>query len=343
MASCLIHLISSGDTGRFVDNQNNDYITRLDSDLFVPVGSRLACIEASYQCNHEQDEREAKMDVIDWLVEHPPKAGVKRRRKVGVKRQRRRKPILSDDPNSPPTPIPIPVSTSKWGSKKTFTLGRKIDLPNAETLCASLNYNIGKIIPRLKRVKIFTFDRSQNAIFVTFPKKPFHFTLILHSRLLTLVGMEPESHSVDFTILGATKPANFFLYSYKDDIKGEMVTEKRYFIESLKEKLKSVESVHSYFLLPPKLSSQHDLYLYTDIVEDSLISNSRAPLLRIIPLIPTTRRVTQNFGSSLQFVKLRSTRIREIRIWMTDMWGIPIKFTSYSRLTLVVEPPPRSS
>ena len=329
MASSLIHLISSGDTGRFVNNEPNDYITRLDSDLFVPIGSELACIEVSYQCTHEQDEREAKMEVIDWMVEHPK-----------AKPKPKPKPKLGLAPDPPPTPIPIPVSTSKWGLKKSFTLGR-VDLPNAEALCASLNYNIGKIFPRLKRTRIFTFDRTQNVIQVTFPKKPYRFTLILESRLLELVGMEPESHTVDRTIIGATKPADFFLYTY-EDIKGEMVTEKRYFVDSLKEKLTSKESVHSYFLLPPKLSSQHSIYLYTDIVEDSLISNSRAPLLRIIPLLPTTRRVTQNFGTSLQFVKLRSTRIREIRIWMTDMWGIPIKFSSYSRLTLVVKPPHRS-
>ena len=69
MASFLIHLVSNGDSGRFVLNEPDDYTTRLDTDIFVPVGSRCAVMEANYQCTHEQDEKEAKIDVIDWLPE----------------------------------------------------------------------------------------------------------------------------------------------------------------------------------------------------------------------------------------------------------------------------------
>ena len=233
------------------------------------------------------------------------------------------------------------MSKSKWGRKKSFSLGR-LELPNAEALCSSLNVHIAKALPRLKksRFKIFNFDRLQNVITVSFPTLPYLFSLKLNGKLLELVGMEKTSKPVDYTILGQSKPQDFYLYTFKN-IKGETVTEKRYFVDGLKKKLVSKEQIHSYFLYPPKLASQHSIYLYCSIVEDSLISNSRAPLLRIIPLLPTTRRVTQNFGTSLQFVKLRTSRIREIRIWMADMYGIPLTFNSYTRLTLIVEPPPR--
>ena len=335
MASFLIHLISSADSGRFSSNEPGDYITRLDTDIFVPVGSKMACQELNFQCTHEQNEKEAKIEVIDWLYEHkPPKP--KR-----VKLSKTSDPPVKPTPPPPTTSSPIPtiVSKSKFGLKTEVSLGSSIDLPNGEALCASLNYHIAKALPRMKksRFKIFSFDRAQNTVYVSFPPLPYFYTLNLHSKTLELCGMEERAKKSDYTLIGQSKPADHYFITR--DIKGQKVREKRYFIDSLKKELESKEEIHSYFLLPPKLSSQHSIYLYCDCIEDQIVSNSRAPLLRIVPLVPTTRRVTQNFGSSLQFVPLRTTTLRQLRIWMRDMWGNPIPFNSYTRLTLIIQPP----
>ena len=147
--------------------------------------------------------------------------------------------------------------------------------------------------------------------------------------------MIKKSTPKEFYIIGQSKSSYFFEY-----LKGTTV-EKRKFDKSIAAiQLVSHESSTNFFLFPPKLQSTTTALLaYADIVGLQYFANTQIPLLRVFQADPTNRRITINFGSSLQFVPLRQHRLQQITLYLRNLYGAELKLTSYTRATLAVRSP----
>lgn len=209
------------------------------------------------------------------------------------------------------------------------------DLPNPQALADQLNFHIGKLVSRLRDNKIFAFDSNTGRITFKFGDKPLFYTLRLSKSLMVMIGqLEPSNTEKPgaFCIIGADKPAGKYRYEG-----GE-----RQFAPSCSERWASVETHGNYFEFSPHLSVYTELSLYSDLIAPQPVNNDNFPLMRVFPLPTTPGRKVITFGSSLQLIKLKSTRISEFTIYIRDLFGGEARLRDYTRVTLIIRPPDRS-
>ena len=224
-------------------------------------------------------------------------------------------------------------TTKKYGKKTTETIDR-VDIADGSSLANLLNYHIYKAVPsaRTRKDRVFSFDKEKNVIWVIFPSEYFY-SIKFHGGLLSLVGwVDHKAKETEYAILGKTKKDDYYIWKDKS---------KRYFNDDCRGLWTSAESHCNYFQYSPSLADISSLFVYSNICADVFVASSHAPLLRIVPLpkIPTTRRVTLSFGSSLQRIPIRFESIQEIEILIRDINGEKVELGGYTRVCLLIEPP----
>ena len=229
--------------------------------------------------------------------------------------------------------------TKLWGklSSKKFV---NLDLPNGYALANILNYEVYRSVPnaRIRRDRPFKFDAERNRIWVEFPipKDRYWYSIQLKGALVSLIGLEKKHASKrEFVILGRDKPQKEYTFS-----DGSV----RQFAPEVAARWESSEEGVNYMKFSPQIAGLASIFVYTSICADVNIANTRGPLLRCIPLPskPTTSRVTASFGNSLIHVPIKSEVIDEIQVALVDISGQKIDFSSYTRLVLLITPPPKS-
>ena len=221
------------------------------------------------------------------------------------------------------------------GFGKIFTIELpKLELPAASFLCFNLNKIIYEHVPRMKNnpSKLFYYNKTKNRIYVSFEKYCF-LTLKLHGELLTMLGaLAVHGTPRQYSVVGPTKPDLEFT-----DRAGNI----RHFAPNCRGKWQSEMDGTSWFLFPPDLAVTDLLCLYSNLVEDQAINGSKASLLRFIAIdkVPDGERTTISYGSSLQYIKLKTNVLDEIHFEILDSIGRKVDLRSYSRICLHVKTP----
>lgn len=70
----------------------------------------------------------------------------------------------------------------------------------------------------------------------------------------------------------------------------------------------------------------HSMFIYTDIVRETLVGNIYAPLLRNVNVVPKNDTYVQRSFDHIHYMKLNSNRINNIEIKICDSLGELIKF-----------------
>ena len=225
--------------------------------------------------------------------------------------------------------------TGKYGKILEFDLG-SIQLPNPQSLVSQLNFHIDKHVTRLADLKfnVFGYDADTGHITIHFPHRPkdYYFTLRLSLDLCRMVGLvKPgEGKPGSYSIIGLSKPAD----------KYKIGSEIRYFTPQCAKAWPSSESGSNYFLYKPYLNTAQELAVYSSLVQPQPVNNSRFPLLRVLNINQSPTRQIVDLGSSLQHISLGRTHISEICIALRDWHGSALNLTDYTRVSLLIRPPP---
>ena len=217
---------------------------------------------------------------------------------------------------------------------------QNLDLPDGFALANILNYEIYKAVAhaKVRKDRPFRFDPERNRLWINFPipKNKYWYTIKIHGSLVSLVGLE-KKHATkrEFCILGRDKPRGSYTY-----LDGSV----RQFAPEVAFRWETEEEGVNFFKFAPQIAGITSIFLYASICDDVNIANTRGPLLRCIPLPskPTTNRVTVSFGPSLIHVPVKSEIIDEIQVALVDISGQKIDFSSYTRLVLLITPPPKN-
>jgi hypothetical protein len=77
----------------------------------------------------------------------------------------------------------------------------------------------------------------------------------------------------------------------------------------------------------PDVSGEiRQLYVYTNIIEQSIVGNQKAPILRVVNVVGEHGQIQEAIYSTEFHFKLQTKRISEIRIEIRSSTGKPVKF-----------------
>ena len=99
--------------------------------------------------------------------------------------------------------------------------------------------------------------------------------------------------------------------------------------------LKSVTPRSKYFRFQSQMEQIDSFIIYTDIIEDQMMGDTFASLLRFCPINGVSDRRVVNGFNIPHYMPLRTRCIPEIQIQIRDLWNNFIKFqTGFVRLKL---------
>ena len=73
-------------------------------------------------------------------------------------------------------------------------------------------------------------------------------------------------------------------------------------------------------------ANAHSMFIYTDIIRDTLVGNTYAPLLRNVNVVPKRDNYVQRSYDRIHYAKVNSNRINNIEIKICNSLGELIKF-----------------
>ena len=151
---------------------------------------------------------------------------------------------------------------------------KKSCFSNAKELITCLNEAVWRGCTRLRDTKreIFSFDRSQERIWVDFSDKDDYVTILIEGGYLVLLGIEDKSTPSQLVVLGKDKAADSYTYN----------GEKRVFAEDCREAFKSVCTKRNFFSHLPKTLHFGELLVYCDCIQPLYCGGGRNRILRFV-------------------------------------------------------------
>ena len=226
-----------------------------------------------------------------------------------------------------------------YGRKTTFHL-QKEEFTSPDQLCSLLNSFLWDCISSLKesRTPFFKYYESQDRIWILIDSS-LYFTVKLGGKILQLLGCQNKP----------VKPTSFVVIgkSLTGDSSYVFNGEKRFFHPDLKIKLKSTTQKTNFFQFSPSIHpALHCLVIYSNIVCNSKVNETQAPILRVVPFKQQSKKkelINLDFSNNLQFIPIKPTEIQLIGIQIRDLEGHLAPLVDFSRITLALSLPPSSA